>query len=403
MLLGMDTAAARRHANRLRLADERLRSCTAAPLTAVQNTEHWHGPDADHFRSRAESVLVGQIRALGNELSRMAFDLAGHVAEQEAASEKESAAIPGPSPSEPGGRTRAAEGGFETPSILHALVGSLPALSPHDPKAPIPLMNSLSGPWADDGLEVPDAQKWDPYPLGPKPPGMSDEEFENRGTQAREMSRGEDFYLLTQEDADQILHHYQVAEDEGTEWELSGFNRLLADIWKVPVPGPAYMTVTEAEMLDRLSPFGAIDFQKDMNTATSAAEQRFGNDLGHDGTSQTVHNHNDAFRHAYVNAMHTSSMGEIWTTDYWTAHEAKPGNLAAEEAMDLHNNEVGRRIAGQNPGASDAELADLVETAVRRGEMVVIDESGRLVPSNAISMEEAGYPEKTTLPGHERS
>lgn len=46
--------------------------------------------------------------------------------------------------------------------------------------------------------------------------------------------------------------------------------------------------------------------------------------------------------------------------------------------MDLHNNEVGRRIAAENPDASREELRNLVEQAVRDGEMVVVGTDGRL-------------------------
>ncbi|MCZ4325904.1 hypothetical protein O4H28_06220 [Brachybacterium paraconglomeratum] len=60
--------------------------------------------------------------------------------------------------------------------------------------------------------------------------------------------------------------------------------------------------------------------------------------------------------------------------------------------MDLYNNQVGRRIAGANPGATDAELADLVEEAIHNGEMVVINSDGELVPSNSIGMDETGHP-----------
>lgn len=58
--------------------------------------------------------------------------------------------------------------------------------------------------------------------------------------------------------------------------------------------------------------------------------------------------------------------------------------------MDLYNNEVGRRIALENPDASEGDLADLVEQAIADGEMVVIDGEGNLVPSNSIPPEEAG-------------
>ena len=39
--------------------------------------------------------------------------------------------------------------------------------------------------------------------------------------------------------------------------------------------------------------------------------------------------------------------GEEFTRRFTTAHEATPDNPSAREAMDLHNNEVGRRIAAE--------------------------------------------------------
>lgn len=40
-----------------------------------------------------------------------------------------------------------------------------------------------------------------------------------------------------------------------------------------------------------------------------------------------------------------------------------PGNETAREAIDLYNNEVGRKIAVANPDASREEFADLVAEA----------------------------------------
>lgn len=46
--------------------------------------------------------------------------------------------------------------------------------------------------------------------------------------------------------------------------------------------------------------------------------------------------------------------------------------------MDLYNNEVGRKIAAANPNATDKELADLVEKALKDGKLLVIDSAGNL-------------------------
>jgi hypothetical protein len=76
--------------------------------------------------------------------------------------------------------------------------------------------------------------------------------------------------------------------------------------------------------------------------------------------------------------MLTQRFGEEWTQEYSTAHERNPDSHPTPVAMDLHNNEVGRRIALENPDASREELRDLVEQAVRDGEMVVVSTDERL-------------------------
>lgn len=58
--------------------------------------------------------------------------------------------------------------------------------------------------------------------------------------------------------------------------------------------------------------------------------------------------------------------------------------------MDLHNNEVGRRIARENPDADSDELATLVEQAVRDGQTVVISQDGNLGYSDQIPVRRIG-------------
>lgn len=53
-------------------------------------------------------------------------------------------------------------------------------------------------------------------------------------------------------------------------------------------------------------------------------------------------------------------------------------------------NEVGRRIEREHPDASSEELANLVQQAVERGEMVVIDGNGELAWSNQVPVGEHG-------------
>lgn len=98
----------------------------------------------------------------------------------------------------------------------------------------------------------------------------------------------------------------------------------------------------------------------------------------------------------------TQRFGEEWTRDFATAHERLPNNPATAEAMDLHNNEVGRNIASANPDATPAQLADLVEQAVRGGDTVVVapnSDGEKLAWSDTVKEGEAGYTSKSTVPG----
>jgi hypothetical protein len=67
--------------------------------------------------------------------------------------------------------------------------------------------------------------------------------------------------------------------------------------------------------------------------------------------------------------------------------------------MDLYNNEVGRRIAEANPNASEQQLADLVQQAIGRGEMVVIDRAGNLAWSNQVGYGQHGVANDSPVPG----
>ncbi|MEU6234090.1 hypothetical protein [Kitasatospora sp. NPDC047058] len=162
-----------------------------------------------------------------------------------------------------------------------------------------------------------------------------------------------------------ILAGYQVKDDpHGTV--------------KYPDPVTAWLlgidrhkiTATEAAMLNGLTVWARKDFMEIEGQAADAASTRFSPVNGENDS------HRDAFRHAYWNALMTQRYGEDWTKRYASAHEQLPKNPGDREAMDLYNNEVGRRIAMANPHASDEELARLVEEAVRRGDTVVIPPGG---------------------------
>lgn len=99
----------------------------------------------------------------------------------------------------------------------------------------------------------------------------------------------------------------------------------------------------------------------------------------------------------------TQRYGEEWARDFATAHERNPSSHHVPVGMDLHNNEVGRQIAQANPDASPEELANLVEQAVKDGDMVVIDKNDTLVPSSerdpGDTRETTNHPWPTDNPG----
>jgi hypothetical protein len=166
---------------------------------------------------------------------------------------------------------------------------------------------------------------------------------------------------------------------------------------------PVEVTKAEAEMLDQMD-LGQVNAMNDIKArAEGTAEERFPVPEAQRGNAppgvkserwKSNDGHLDAFRHAYWNALMTKEFGSEWTERFTTLHEGKPGNPAVREAMDLHNNEVGRRIANEHPDASEEELADLVQQAVDNGEMLVIDRNGKLAWSDQVGHGQHGFAEK---------
>jgi hypothetical protein len=147
--------------------------------------------------------------------------------------------------------------------------------------------------------------------------------------------------------------------------------------------GSQKMTAEEARLLDDLGLLGARDAYGIYKTAIHESENVFDRAGITDG-------HSDAFRHAYWNAMLANRFGPEFTQEYTNAHEGVDTNSAAAEAMDLHNNAVGRRIAAEHPDASPEELATYVKEAVLRGDMVVVGPDGMLTPSDQVAIGETG-------------
>jgi hypothetical protein len=137
------------------------------------------------------------------------------------------------------------------------------------------------------------------------------------------------------------------------------------------------LTESEASIVNELGLREKLRFNDIRNEALAAARVAFASPDGND-------DHRDAFRHAYWSARLTQEFGFDFAERYTTAHEARPDNPTSREAMDLHNNSVGRSIALSHPEADSQELARYVGEAVRRGDTVVIGRDGQLVYSDQI-------------------
>ncbi|MFK0039869.1 WXG100 family type VII secretion target [Paenarthrobacter sp. NPDC090517] len=174
----------------------------------------------------------------------------------------------------------------------------------------------------------------------------------------------------------EILDQYQVSDAETTNWPGDWDPLRFVVDQKV-------VTEKEAELLNGLGPFELNAFKGIHDDAFSVADERFPSEDRND-------DQNDAFRHAYWNALMVKEFGADWAEDYATAHEQLPGNPAPREAMDLYNNEVGRNVAIANPDASAEELADLIEDAVNNGDTVVVGPDLLPHPSNEVPAERTG-------------
>ncbi|NWL12455.1 hypothetical protein DM793_14380 [Paenarthrobacter nitroguajacolicus] len=180
----------------------------------------------------------------------------------------------------------------------------------------------------------------------------------------------------TQPTPEEILDQYQVSDAETTNWPGDWDPLRFVVDQKV-------VTEKEAELLNGLGPFELNAFKGIHDDAFSVADERFPSEDRND-------DQNDAFRHAYWNALMVKEFGADWAEDYATAHEQLPGNPAPREAMDLYNNEVGRNVAIANPDASTEELADLIEDAVNNGDTVVVGPDLLPHPSNEVPADQTG-------------
>lgn len=120
-------------------------------------------------------------------------------------------------------------------------------------------------------------------------------------------------------------------------------------------------------------PIHAVSINRNRNNAFNAAK--------YSGLPHPRDGRQDAFRHAYWNALNTVDAGYISARNFATLHER--GSNPADDPksseydpvaikMDLYNNEVGRRIGLENPNATPDELMNLVMQALANGELQVV-------------------------------
>ncbi|PKM42883.1 MAG: hypothetical protein CVV03_09215 [Firmicutes bacterium HGW-Firmicutes-8] len=97
--------------------------------------------------------------------------------------------------------------------------------------------------------------------------------------------------------------------------------------------------------------------------ALDEANRRYSSDQLYNGNG-------DAFRHALWSGLMTRDCGVNWAKKVGDAHEnGAKNNPELEKKMDLHNNEVGRKIAIDNRNSPFDELANLVQQSVEGGKM----------------------------------
>lgn len=114
-----------------------------------------------------------------------------------------------------------------------------------------------------------------------------------------------------------------------------------------------------------IRPLAIGTVQDDAEKALAEAKKRF--------PAASLHNgEGDAFRHCYWSALMARDIGFSSTKSITDAHEDFDGNPPDEKEMDLHNNLRGIVIGISNKKASDKELADLCQRALRGGTLKVL-------------------------------
>lgn len=193
-----------------------------------------------------------------------------------------------------------------------------------------------------------------------------------------------------------IRTRYQVADDEVITYRPRAFGA-----FDIPFTDGREMTKTEGALLDRLTRdrglVGLSGFRDIARDAFAEAERRYPDNAVPAGIPadrarewQGNDGHRDAFRHAFWSARLAQEYGPDWARAFTTAHEGLPGNVANREAMDLYNNSIGIRIGAANRNASPEELSRLIDAALTRGELTVMNSRGQMEWSDRVRVGQHG-------------
>ena len=132
---------------------------------------------------------------------------------------------------------------------------------------------------------------------------------------------------------------------------------------------------------DKIDQSGANDAEKELakkdyiaaykvnqskNITEEYIDKTYGKENDFDGTQV------NAYRHAMWNAVMTDKMGEAKAKKFADAHEQIPDNPIDHKEMDLHNNELGRRIAIEYAGQGYDVFSKKIQEAINNGEAKVI-------------------------------
>lgn len=196
-----------------------------------------------------------------------------------------------------------------------------------------------------------------------------------------------------------ILADYQTKTSgaKPTIWPTDG---PLLDIIRTAIPDfkATLMTEEEARALEDLYSKKGVFALKDFFDITSQAEEEAKTRY----PDSFLDGHGDAFRHTYWNALMTQKFGAEWTETYTTSHEKIGGNPPHREAMDLYNNEQGRKLGVANPDASPAELAQKVKEQIDNGQAIVLGTGTQSRPqitwSNTVNESQTGQPAGVDIP-----